>query len=181
MLQLCFVNVFWDSIHLMMVIQAETCSISQINRKIHLWSKVCSFISSLFGALLCHSTSLKRSAKKQVTSGESRNSILRIRHSVPNLINYDRTKWRDKSQTCHSFQVTVLSCLAENWHKYLNIVKPTWCTFYSVYYEVRTSTCFEHSLLIRRRRYTHGIWYSYIAYVLCQLAVLYQSWCSQLT
>jgi hypothetical protein len=33
----------------------------------------------------------------------------------------------------------------------------------------RASTCFEHYLLILRRRYTNGIWYT--AYVLCQLAL----------
>jgi hypothetical protein len=31
------------------------------------------------------------------------------------------------------------------------IMKPTWCTFHSVYWESKTSTCFEHYLLILRR------------------------------
>jgi hypothetical protein len=30
-------------------------------------------------------------------------------------------------------------------------VKPTWCSFYSISWELRTSTCFEHYLLILRR------------------------------
>jgi hypothetical protein len=40
--------------------------------------------------------------------------------------------------------------------------------FYSVYWESRACTCFEHYLLILRRRCTSGTWY--IACVLCQLA-----------
>jgi hypothetical protein len=49
-----------------------------------------------------------------------------------------------------------------------SIVKPTWCTFYSVYLELRASSCFEHYLLSFRRRCTNDTWY--IAWVLCQLA-----------
>jgi hypothetical protein len=33
------------------------------------------------------------------------------------------------------------------------IAKPTWCTLYSIYYELRPNTCFEHHLLILRRRF----------------------------
>jgi hypothetical protein len=48
----------------------------------------------------------------------------------------------------------------------------------------RVSTCFEHYLLILRRRYTNGTWY--VASVLCQLTVSglefhLKTWCSQLT
>jgi hypothetical protein len=39
---------------------------------------------------------------------------------------------------------------------------------YSVYYELTTSTCFEHYLLIFRRCCINNIWY--IACILCQLA-----------
>jgi hypothetical protein len=46
-------------------------------------------------------------------------------------------------------------------------MKPTWCTFHLIYWESRTSTCFEHYLLILRKRYTNDTWY--IACVLCQL------------
>jgi hypothetical protein len=35
---------------------------------------------------------------------------------------------------------------------WISIMKPTWCTFNSVYWESRASTCFEHYLLILRRR-----------------------------
>jgi hypothetical protein len=52
-------------------------------------------------------------------------------------------------------------------------MKPTWCTFHSVYWVSRASTCFEHYLLIFRRRYTNGIWY--IAWV-CQLTVAWLQW-----
>jgi hypothetical protein len=54
------------------------------------------------------------------------------------------------------------------------IMKPTWCTFHSVYRESRTSTCFEHYMLILRRRYTNGIWY--IACEQCQLLVARLQW-----
>jgi hypothetical protein len=50
----------------------------------------------------------------------------------------------------------------------VSIMRPTWCTFYSIYLELWASTCFEHYLLILRRRYTNGTWY--IVCVLCQLA-----------
>jgi hypothetical protein len=39
---------------------------------------------------------------------------------------------------------------------------------YSVYYELTASICFEHYLVIFRRRYTNKNWY--IACVLCLLA-----------
>jgi hypothetical protein len=39
---------------------------------------------------------------------------------------------------------------------------------YSVYYEVTSSVCFKHYLLILRRRYTNSS--SYVAYILCMLA-----------
>jgi hypothetical protein len=38
-------------------------------------------------------------------------------------------------------------------------MKPTWCTFHSIYWESRASTCFRHYFLILRRRNTNGIWY----------------------
>jgi hypothetical protein len=40
-----------------------------------------------------------------------------------------------------------------------SIVKPTWCTFYSVYWELRACTCFEHYLRILRSRCTNGTWH----------------------
>jgi hypothetical protein len=46
-------------------------------------------------------------------------------------------------------------------------VKPTLCTHRSAPKDLRTSTCFEHYLLILRRRYINGTWY--IACVLRQL------------
>jgi hypothetical protein len=59
--------------------------------------------------------------------------------------------------------------LNENWEKfghfksvlkyvYVSIMKPTWCTFHSFYWESRASTCFDYYLLILRRCYTNGIW-----------------------
>jgi hypothetical protein len=48
----------------------------------------------------------------------------------------------------------------------IRIVKPTWCTFHSVCWESRASTCFEHHLLILRMLCPNGTWY--IACVLCQ-------------
>jgi hypothetical protein len=41
----------------------------------------------------------------------------------------------------------------------VSIMKPTWCTFYSIYWESRASKCFEHCLLILRKRNTNGTWY----------------------
>jgi hypothetical protein len=38
----------------------------------------------------------------------------------------------------------------------LSIMKPTWCTFHSIYWELRASTCFKHYLLILTRCYTNG-------------------------
>jgi hypothetical protein len=38
-----------------------------------------------------------------------------------------------------------------------SIMKPMWCTFHSVYWESRSSTYFEHYLLILRRRYTTAL------------------------
>jgi hypothetical protein len=51
----------------------------------------------------------------------------------------------------------------EQWDVCVSIMKPTWCTFHSIYWESKVSTCFEHYLLTLRRRYTNGIWY--IAFV----------------
>jgi hypothetical protein len=48
------------------------------------------------------------------------------------------------------------------------VMKLTWCTFHSIYWESRASTSIEHYLLILRRRYTNST--CYIACVLCQLA-----------
>jgi hypothetical protein len=56
----------------------------------------------------------------------------------------------------------------------LSIMKPSWCTFHSVYWESRASTCFEHYLLIIRRCSTNGTWY--VACVLRQLAVPWLLW-----
>jgi hypothetical protein len=38
-------------------------------------------------------------------------------------------------------------------------IKPTWCTFYSVYEKLRAFTFIEHRLLILRRGYPNGTWY----------------------
>jgi hypothetical protein len=51
-------------------------------------------------------------------------------------------------------------------------MKPTWCTFRSIYWESKASTCFEHYLLILRRCCTNGCG---------TVAVSLQSWHSQLT
>jgi hypothetical protein len=67
-------------------------------------------------------------------------------------------------------------CCALTWP--ISIMKPTWYTFHSVYWESRASTCFEHYLLILRRRVTNGT--SYVAYI-AAVAVSLQSWHSQLT
>jgi hypothetical protein len=50
----------------------------------------------------------------------------------------------------------------------VSTVKPTWCTFCSIYSELMASTCFEHYLLILRKCYTSNT--CYIACALCQLA-----------
>jgi hypothetical protein len=55
-------------------------------------------------------------------------------------------------------------------------MKPTWYTFHSVYWESKAPTCFEHYLLILRRRFTNGIWY--IECVKGQLAVARLQSCS---
>jgi hypothetical protein len=47
----------------------------------------------------------------------------------------------------------------ENVTRTISIVGPTRSIFlYSVYYELTASTCFEHYLLIFRRRYINNIW-----------------------
>jgi hypothetical protein len=58
--------------------------------------------------------------------------------------------------------------------QYLRILKPTWCTYYSIYQELRAATYFEHYLLILRRRYTNGTWYT--ACVLWMLAAPRLKW-----
>jgi hypothetical protein len=58
-------------------------------------------------------------------------------------------------------------------------MKPTWCTFHSIYWESKVSTCFEHYLLILRRRCTNFIWY--IVSCFCTVAVSLQPCHSQLT
>jgi hypothetical protein len=50
-----------------------------------------------------------------------------------------------------------------------SVLKPTWCTFHSIYWESTASTCLEHYLLILMRCYTNSS--LYIACVSCQLAV----------
>jgi hypothetical protein len=56
---------------------------------------------------------------------------------------------------------------------------PTWCTYQSIYWESRASTCFEHYLLILRRRCTNDIWY---ITCVCQLAVARLQWnCNRAT
>jgi hypothetical protein len=71
-------------------------------------------------------------------------------------------------------QYISMSCSADRASQYISTVKPTWCTFYSVYWELRVSTCFEHYLLILRRCFTSSTWY--IACVLCQLAAPGLEW-----
>jgi hypothetical protein len=66
----------------------------------------------------------------------------------------------------------LMCCWSASW--YISVVKPTWCTFYTIHQELSTSTCFEHYLLIFRRNSTNGTWY--IAYVLCQLAAPGLEW-----
>jgi hypothetical protein len=41
----------------------------------------------------------------------------------------------------------------------ISVMKPTWCTFHSIFEDHRASTYFEHYLLILRIRCTNGIWY----------------------
>jgi hypothetical protein len=45
--------------------------------------------------------------------------------------------------------------------KFISIIKPSWCTFHSIYWESRASTrtCFKHYLLILRKRCTNGTVY----------------------
>jgi hypothetical protein len=50
----------------------------------------------------------------------------------------------------------------------ISVVKQMKCTFYSIYYELTTSTCCEHCLLIFRRCCTNNT--GYIVCVLCLLA-----------
>jgi hypothetical protein len=38
-----------------------------------------------------------------------------------------------------------------------SMMKPTWCTSHSIYWESRASSCFEHYLFILRSRCTNGI------------------------
>jgi hypothetical protein len=62
-----------------------------------------------------------------------------------------------------------ISIMTDRASLYVSIMKPAWFTFHSVYWESRSSTCFEHYLLILRSSCTIGFWH--IACVLCQLAV----------
>jgi hypothetical protein len=43
--------------------------------------------------------------------------------------------------------------------QFVSIMKPTWCTFRSTYWESIASACFEPYLLILRRCYTNIVWY----------------------
>jgi hypothetical protein len=54
----------------------------------------------------------------------------------------------------------------------VNIVKPMWSTFYSIYQELRASPYFERYLLILRRHFTNVTCYEYIACVIGQLAAV---------
>jgi hypothetical protein len=64
------------------------------------------------------------------------------------------------SNVFHKFQKSALKNLifADRASEYTSIMKPTWCTFHSVYWESRASTCFKHYLLIFRRSCTNGTW-----------------------
>jgi hypothetical protein len=65
-----------------------------------------------------------------------------------------------KSLLCYqlpSFPPVPLSKWREYNVRRLSIMKPTWCTFHSIYWESRASTCFEHYSLILRRRYTTAL------------------------
>jgi hypothetical protein len=63
----------------------------------------------------------------------------------------------------------------------VSIMKPVWCSFHSIYWESRASTCFEHYLLILRGRCTMalGILRAYNVSWLCHTVKL-QLWYSQL-
>jgi hypothetical protein len=50
-------------------------------------------------------------------------------------------------------------CFADCASDYVSIMKPTWCTIRSLYWESRASTCFEHYLLILRRRHKRNLVY----------------------
>jgi hypothetical protein len=51
-----------------------------------------------------------------------------------------------------------ISTVTDRASQYISIMKPMWCTFHSNW-ESKASTCFEHYLLILKRRFTNGIWY----------------------
>jgi hypothetical protein len=54
-----------------------------------------------------------------------------------------------------------------------SIMKPTWCTFHSVFWESKGFACFRHYLLILRGRCTNGTWY-----VVCVVSWLWHG-CSE--
>jgi hypothetical protein len=65
------------------------------------------------------------------------------------------------------WELTLISrCITQtDIHKSISILKQMWCTFHSIYWESKASTCFKHYLLILRMFCTNGIWY--IAWLQC--------------
>jgi hypothetical protein len=79
--------------------------------------------------------------------------------------------WQQQGRLCYMLPVIGSTRLAKI---YFCIVKPMCCTFYSIYWGLMASTCFEHYLIIFRRCFTSGTWY--IAFVLCQFAAPGLKW-----
>jgi hypothetical protein len=81
---------------------------------------------------------------------------------------------------CHVLAVEPAACKQDS---YFSMMKPTWCTFHSFYWESRASTCFEHYLPILRwaTQTALGILRACNVSWLSQTPVSLQSWHSQLT
>jgi hypothetical protein len=56
-------------------------------------------------------------------------------------------------------------------------MKQTWCTFYSIYWESRVSTCFEHYLLVFRRQKRHLVYCVRVMSVDCDTIAVLLQWC----
>jgi hypothetical protein len=77
----------------------------------------------------------------------------------------------------HYVYIAVWGCGPDVWQRgmndIINIMKPTWCTFHSIYWESRAYTCFDHYLLILRRLSTIAgslqSWHSHLTLYACNI------------
>jgi hypothetical protein len=52
------------------------------------------------------------------------------------------------------FELWVTLCFVDRASQYVSIMKPTLCNFYTIYWQLSASTCFDHYLFFLRRHWT---------------------------